>query len=1145
MNRFQYIESKLEGFIKKYYLNKLIKGGILFISIGTLYFIVSVAVEHLLYLSPASKTLLFYLFVLVEIILFIFFIILPIVKLLRLSKGISSSYAATLIGNHFPEVDDRLLNLLQLSDNRVKSDLLLASIDQKAKSLSPVPFKKAITFKSNVKYLKYIILPIILFLFFSALSGFDWFTSSYDRFVKYDTSFVPPAPFNYLIENDNLSVHENKDYVLRVQVVGSTIPEMLTIHFHNESYYMSKKSIDVFEFLFEKMSESKSFYIEANGVRSREYLLRVINVPNLIELKVYLEYPNYTGLKDEQMLNTGNFVVPEGTKIRYNIISNNTDAISFITEDSIKKFVKNNNTFTREQRVYNSFNYTITTSNTNVSNYDELAYKITSIQDEFPKITVQEHIDSLRTDTRYYYGKISDDYGLTKLRIVYQNIDRSTPEQYQNIKFDKGNFSEFVYDLVTSIEFESGKTYEYFFEVWDNDALHNYKNSVSKVFMYSQLSEQKKEEKRLENQKSILENLDATLNKFEDSENELQRLSRLQKEQTNMDYEDKQKLKDFLEKQKMQEQLMKKFSEKLQNNLSEETPEENKEPFKDALKEKLERQQARLKKNEELLKEIEKLAQDINREKLTEKLDQLAKENKNIKKNLEQLLELTKRFYVKEKHDKLADDLLRLAEKQEELAAGDKEKNTTQAQDSVSKNFDKIKEALDKLEKDNESLKKPMNLEFDKKAKEQISEEQEKATDNLKEEKQAEAKKNQQSAAQQMKNMAAKMHNQMQMSGEAQQEEDAEMLRQILDNLVDFSLSQETLLTEFSEISINNPSYSYKLKRQSVLRENFVHVDDSLYALALRTPEITDDVTDKLSDVEFNLDKSIERLAENQLIQGKASQQFTITGANDLAYLLSNVLEQMQNSIPSSGSGKGQGKGFQLPDIIKSQEELNDRMQKGSKGQSKDGKGTSEKESGEQGDEKSGNSDKEKSSGKEGEQGEKSGNSSQAGDGKKGPKGKGKNRKGEGGNESGEGEFGEEEMNGELFEIYKAQQELRKALEQKMNEAGVKDKGINVLKRMEGVENELLQRGFNEQTLQRMMDLKHQLLKLDKAAFEQGKKEERESKTNRQNYKGVNSLNKEQIKQYFKTTEILERQVLPLRQNYKEKVKTYFNKSND
>ena len=55
----------------------------------------------------------------------------------------------------------------------------------------------------------------------------------------------------------------------------------------------------------------------------------------------------------------------------------------------------------------------------------------------------------------------------------------------------------------------------------------------------------------------------------------------------------------------------------------------------------------------------------------------------------------------------------------------------------------------------------------------------------------------------------------------------------------------------------------------------------------------------------------------------------------------------------------------------------------------------------------------------------------------------------------------------------------------------------------------------------------------------------RESQTNRQEFQNALRTDPETIKIYFNTTEILNREALPLRQEYKQKVQAYFNKKND
>jgi hypothetical protein len=98
---------------------------------------------------------------------------------------------------------------------------------------------------------------------------------------------------------------------------------------------------------------------------------------------------------------------------------------------------------------------------------------------------------------------------------------------------------------------------------------------------------------------------------------------------------------------------------------------------------------------------------------------------------------------------------------------------------------------------------------------------------------------------------------------------------------------------------------------------------------------------------------------------------------------------------------------------------------------------------------------------------------------------------------------------------------------------------------MEGIEQQLLDKGFNQQTLEKMLNLQYELLKLEEADFKQGQDIKRESISNRKDYNNTLPMSPEDIKTYFNTTEILNREALPLRQEYKEKVQSYFKKTND
>lgn len=93
----------------------------------------------------------------------------------------------------------------------------------------------------------------------------------------------------------------------------------------------------------------------------------------------------------------------------------------------------------------------------------------------------------------------------------------------------------------------------------------------------------------------------------------------------------------------------------------------------------------------------------------------------------------------------------------------------------------------------------------------------------------------------------------------------------------------------------------------------FKHVDDSLFAVALRNPKITETILNEVGEIHYNLDKTLETLADNNIQKGASHQQYVLTSANRLADYLSNVQSEMNMEMQGQGSGKGKPK----PDKVK------------------------------------------------------------------------------------------------------------------------------------------------------------------------------------------------------------------------------------
>ena len=141
MSSYQGVLAKLEEFTRKYYAKQLIQGLLLFVAFGLLFWLAITSLEFVLWLNSGWRLTLFLVFLVVEGYLLYRFIIIPVSYLLRIRKGLSHKQASRLIGIHFPKVEDKLFNLLELAENKAKSELLEASIEQRSEALNIFSFK--------------------------------------------------------------------------------------------------------------------------------------------------------------------------------------------------------------------------------------------------------------------------------------------------------------------------------------------------------------------------------------------------------------------------------------------------------------------------------------------------------------------------------------------------------------------------------------------------------------------------------------------------------------------------------------------------------------------------------------------------------------------------------------------------------------------------------------------------------------------------------------------------------------------------------------------------------------------------------------------------------------------------------------------
>ena len=1098
----------------------LLKGSLLFLTIGLLFFLIILGVEYFLWLNSTGRFVLFLLFVMIELFLAVAFIIVPLIYLFKLKRGLDHKEASLLIGKHFKEVDDKLYNLLDLAESASKSELLMASIEQRSAILNPIPFTKAIDYKDNTRYIKFLSIPILLIAVIWIFGDFVSFLGSYKRMVNYDLAYEPPAPFIFKVLTPNLNVPDSEPFTLKVTTEGKIRPQEISLVLGNKEFLLQENK-GTYSYLFTPPHIETGFHFSANGIDSRPYRLNVVSTPRLQDFELLLTYPSYTKKSEETIKSTGNATVPEGTRVQWKIGAINTTKVTLNSPDTSLVFDKTKGYFSKHLNVYAHLDYTISTSNQEIREYEKLEYSISVLKDAHPTLKVEQLPDSLHPNIFYYKGEATDDYGLSRIQLIYYPTDNESEARTLELSRPEQNYSSFYYTFPSGLELQEGKEYSYYFEVLDNDGIHRPKAAKSRLFTTIQLGHNELINKNIDSRKPILDKLDKSLEMFKKQQKDLRELNKQQKEKSSLNFNDQTKIKDFLRNQEQQQELMQKFQKELKDNLrnGNEDDKQNK-----LLRERLERQEIEARKNEKLLEELNRLAEKINKEELAKQLEELGKKQQSNERNLEQLLELTKRYYIQEKVGQLAFQLENLAKEEEELSKSPIENESTKKEQvSINEQFQEISKELEQLQKDNQGLKKPMDLPVDKEKENRIREDQKEAVEAMEEYRQStteptkpeereqvseRAKSKQRSAARLMKEMAQSLNRSVSVGQASSMAEDATVLRQLLDNLVTLSLKQENLFYSLNDLNIDIAINSEVIKKQQELRELFTHIDDGLLELSLRWAALSEFVNEQITEVYYNMDKTLESLPETQYYQGGSYQKYTLTAVNSLADFLADILDNMQQQM-QMGSAQGKGNGFQLPDIIMGQKQLQERMQRNER----DPKSNDNPKDGKQ------------------EKNEKEGRDKNQ-----------RNRTGQEQNTDRASEPNEKELK-EIYDIYKEQQKLREQLEGQLKNMIREEEraaGKKLIGQMEEFQNELLENGITKESMERMNHINHELMKLENAVMEQGEKEERKSNTATQHFQNPILTIPEVFQNNRNEVEILNRQALPLQQNFKDRVKEYF-----
>ena len=1115
---------KLDEFIRAYYLNQLVNGALRSLAVLVCVGIAFALIESVGRFGIAGRTVLFWTLLSSSSILLVAWFLIPLLRYWRIGKGLSHEDASALIGHHFPEISDRLLNVLQLqkqlgaSAHPKDTSLLEASIEERTSALQPVAFKRAVDWERSRVLLRYAI-PILVIASGLWLWSPTLVKEPANRILAHRQDFVPPPPFSFLVDSDLKGV-AMQPFTVTVSTKGDVAPEVVMMEVGDNRYRMERVG-KTFQHTFPLVREDISFRLTGGGVSSSVYRLIAMPVPALVGFEVTTVPPAYTGLQRETLVDIGNLRVPEGTTVKWAVRCTETDSLSIVAPGEPSEVLKGaRGLFTSSMRAEESGPYWFVPTNKAVGALDSLRYYLQVLPDQPPRISASESIDSAAQSVRYFSGELYDDYGFSRLAFAYQwlevgdrpnellvaetldlNVVIRVPLAQPNKRADRFFFEWSLSDL----GIVQGDVLEYWFEVWDNDEIHGPKMTRSMPRTFAPPSKLDIREERDRSNTDIEEQIRQARQSAEELREEMKELRRQLAEDSEINWKDERAMDELIKKQEALrndlEQLQQQNSEKDKRS-NEFSPEENRILEKqEQLQELME--QVMSDELKAMYDEMQRLMDEMDSgilEQIQEQLENMQVDQESLEKELDRALEQFKQLEYEVKMEEAIEDLKELVQKQETLAEQTRNEESPVdslkvEQDELNKAFNEIQERLDQLDKDNQKLENP-NATMDRaEERESIQQKMSESSDQLEQEKNRKASQKQKQAADEMQQMADQMESMMQQQSEESLEIDMDALRALLENIIDLSFDEESLMKSLRTTSDSDPAYVLHGQTQRRLKDDAQMVEDSLFELSLRIPQLAPAVNREIGLINHHMEQALGGFGDRETALITSNQQYVMTSFNNLALMLDDALQQMQQDMaqkqPGSGNCEnpgGNGKPKPAPsagDIKKMQQSLSERLQKM------------------------------------------------------------KEQMGEGANAGRDGRQ-QRQLSKELAQMAAQQAALRKITEKKAQELNADGSGegaqmSDIAKEMEEIERDLVNKDVTIETLERQQDLLVRLLEAEKAEMTRGEDDKRKSQTGNQNLATAPAPLLEYLDQKAREAEWLRTIPLELQGYYRDRVNDYFN----
>ena len=871
-------------------------------------------------------------------------------------------YRDVSVQRKLPEL--RYLMDLQRTAGPDRSSLHDAAMDQQRSSLNSQTLESEINaYRSGHEITGTLqlasFLSIIGLLLFGGFSVIE--QAAFQRILTPSEAYFRPNPFTFSVSPGDSTLEQGTGQQIRVNFTsGQQLPEQVRLAFRTRAETdfrlqpMETESEGNFVSSSLQLFDNAEYYLLMDGYRSEVYELQVQLLPRFTDLQITGIPPAYTGI-DTLRLNYpfSRVETYPGTEIQIaggvnqplsKIVINSTlrDSVSMSLQDDSSTYATAFTTTSSRDSLWFDLR-----ESGGLQNRNTFSFEIVPVADQSPlvQLTEPESLVSLLEPSELEMAyEMEDDFGFSRIRLGYV-VERSFGGSGQQTRYialptpsDRIATGQYTWNL-SELQLLPLDAVRYWIEVTDNDAYSGFKTTRSaeqRVVVQSitenLLAQEEQENEVADQLRDFQQAYEQNRREFEDLRQQI-----LQNEGDNWDQQ--QAAEDIRESREELSRQLDEITEQFEqlredladdNQLSQETK---------ALYEDLQRLIEEID-DPAILEAMQKLQEglhDMNMDQVRESMEQLEFDEERYQQRLERTLELFRDLQMNAELDRMNAILEDLAQ-QEESLIGDEipsAQEQQQRQQQIQENLDMVRQKLEELPERSSRRNQQEISRLSEELQEQIRQTDQQLGEDLQQLQQGgegsdqESQQRREEIRDQLESMQQQISQSSQMMGQESVQVNRRALLGLMQNLLLLSDAQEELVEKTGNLVQGSAGFVEAARDQRVISRSFSQITDSLFRVSAEVPRFPNLINDRKAVVQQHLDRAVQLLAERDRNRSVSEERTALGGINDIASMLADLLEQLDNM---SGQGGGGGMSAeqlteQLQQMSGEQARLNQMMQ--------------------------------------------------------------------------------------------------------------------------------------------------------------------------------------------------------------------------